>query len=90
MEECSNGLLVNMKNFLKKYWYLVVVFAILIYLAYPKYSGESSKCTGDVECKCFGLSYTTWSGPDAPYIKHCIGIVNSCKKISEGNIIYCP
>ena len=63
---------------------------IICYLLIPKYSGEESACTGNIECNCFGYSYVTWEGPDAPYIHHCIGIVSNCQTTSEGNPLACP
>jgi hypothetical protein len=79
-----------LKEIFKKYWYLIIILIVLVYVLYPKYSGESSVCMGNIECNCIGYSYTTWSGPDAAQIQHCIGMVTSCNRTSEGNIMGCP
>ena len=78
--------------FFKNNWrdiVIIIIFAILIYIIFPKYAGELSICTGNIECNCFGYSYTTWKGIDHPYKKRCIGVVFSCKKTSMGNEDYC-
>jgi len=80
----------KLNNWIRKYWYWILILLALLVLLFPKYSGESSACTGNIECTCIGYSYTTWAGPDAPYIKHCIGIVLSCHRTTEGNISACP
>jgi hypothetical protein len=79
----------NLKAIIKKYWYIIIILIVLAYLLYPKYSGESSVCTGNIKCSCAGYSYTTWAGPDAAYIKHCMGLVTSCHRETEGNIMGC-
>jgi len=73
----------ELKKILRKYWWLMVILAILIYIFFPKPCGGMNAWTGTgSKCECIGFSFEhDLRYIDGPLNVFCIGICHSCVEI---------